>query len=251
MIQDVCPQIKGITDLGVSDFGPEVTAPIPIVNEKQLRTLTTSISSLQQQEFVNVALIGNAGQAYPPNSLRFAATLLRPTQDRQVGMLKWTKGRGLFIRIAAFEAVVPSLRLDCNLASMARAFQVTGWQIRDIDFSTTPCAPFFHDEPAVSEQTAIMSAISLDDILTAKECISEASRHMGRQAWCDAIQAFNRALEMNPADADAWAGKAGALMMTKTWEEVLRCCDNALIAKPEHPGAWFNKGLCLVNGMKN
>src|SRR5205807_3446784 len=79
MIQDVCPQIKGITDLGVSDFGPEVTAPIPIVNEKQLRTLTTSISSLQQQEFVNVALIGNAGQAYPPNSLRFAATLLRPT----------------------------------------------------------------------------------------------------------------------------------------------------------------------------
>lgn len=249
--EDIGPPTRGIIDRGASDLSSEATAPIPIITRRQLHTLVTNIPTIEQQGFTNAALIGNAGSPFPPNSLKFAVGLLRPTHDRRVGVLRWKKGRDLLIRLEALKAAAGSLRSDSNLLDLSSVLQSNGWQTRDIDFSPTPCAPFFQNEPVVAEQTAVMSAIPLDDIPRAKECVSEASRHLGRQAWNEAIQSFDRALEMNPADADAWAGKAGACISIGRFDEAIRCCDNAMSIEPIHAGAFFNKGIALANGVKN
>lgn len=251
MSKDLGTKIKGIIDQGAFDLTADADASVPIITGRQIENLLINIRGMINKGFDNVALGGNGGIAFPPNSLKFAVAMLEPTSGQRVGMLRWKKGRGLFIRIKALEAIALDIRPNGSLADVVRAFQKNNWQVKDVDFSTTPCAPFFRDEPVITEQTAIMMATSLGDVAMAKSLLDQASNQMRQQAWDDAARSFDQALELNPGDADGWAGKAGALMMVKRWTEVMSCCDNALIIKPDHPGAWFNKGICFANGLNN
>jgi hypothetical protein len=249
--EDIGPPARGIIVRDESGLLSEATAPIPIITHRQLHTLFTNIPALDQQGFTSVALIGNAGSPFPPNSLKFSVALLSPTHDQRVGVLLWNKGRDLVFSLEALKNAASSLRSDCSLLDLSNVLKSNGWQTRDIDFSPTPCPPFFQNEPVVTEDTAVISAMPLEDIQQSKKCFSEASRYLGRQAWSEAIKSFDSALKMNPTDADAWAGKAGACINIGQFYEAIKCCDNAISVAPFHGGAYFNKGIACANGVKN
>jgi tetratricopeptide (TPR) repeat protein len=64
----------------------------------------------------------------------------------------------------------------------------------------------------------------------------------------EAIQAFDKALELNPQYVEAWTKKGVALLRSDRAEaadEAVRCFDNAIMINPNYAEAWYQKGLWL------
>ena len=57
----------------------------------------------------------------------------------------------------------------------------------------------------------------------------------------EAIQAYNKAIELNQSYAEAWLDKASALSQLGKLDEAIKACDKAIEIKPRAI-AWFNKG---------
>ncbi|HEY1558837.1 MAG TPA: tetratricopeptide repeat protein [Kofleriaceae bacterium] len=57
----------------------------------------------------------------------------------------------------------------------------------------------------------------------------------------EALRHFERALELDPRCAAAWAGKG----MQLQGEAALACFDQAIGAMPDYDGAWFLKSVVL------
>jgi tetratricopeptide (TPR) repeat protein len=62
----------------------------------------------------------------------------------------------------------------------------------------------------------------------------------------EAIECYDKALELNPQDADAWSGKGGCLMTMGRYEEAVNYYNTALEINPQHTMAWSGKGGCLI-----
>ncbi|MCZ8126609.1 MAG: tetratricopeptide repeat protein [Microcystis sp. LE19-114.1B] len=80
------------------------------------------------------------------------------------------------------------------------------------------------------------------------------------QAWCnrgnalddlgrfeEAIASFDRALEIKPDDPEAWYNRGNALKNLGRLEEAIASYDQALEFKPDDPEAWVNRGSALGN----
>lgn len=67
---------------------------------------------------------------------------------------------------------------------------------------------------------------------------------MGRLV--DALRSFNAAIKVNPAYEVAWNNKGNALARLGRYEEALRCYEKALELDPDYRGAWVNKGYVLA-----
>ncbi len=63
----------------------------------------------------------------------------------------------------------------------------------------------------------------------------------------EAIACFDRALEINPRNAEAWNNKGVSLANLGKPEEAIACYDRALEINPRYAGAWNNKGVSLAN----
>jgi len=63
----------------------------------------------------------------------------------------------------------------------------------------------------------------------------------------DAIGCYDRALEINPRLAKAWYNKGAALYDLVKHQEALSCYDMALEINPRYAEAWYNKGVTLGN----
>ncbi len=61
----------------------------------------------------------------------------------------------------------------------------------------------------------------------------------------EALEAFDRSLEINPKDANAWSFKGSTLYMLDRPEKALKAFDKALQKNPNILEAWFNKGSIL------
>ena len=61
----------------------------------------------------------------------------------------------------------------------------------------------------------------------------------------EAIQAYNKALEINPQFADAWSSKGNALNSLSKYDEAIQACDKAIEINPQFAEAWNNKGAAL------
>ena len=66
-----------------------------------------------------------------------------------------------------------------------------------------------------------------------------------REQFDDALEFFDRVLEMNPKNADALNNKGVALYHMNRPMEALECYDLALSTDPENPEALRNKGFVL------
>jgi tetratricopeptide (TPR) repeat protein len=68
-------------------------------------------------------------------------------------------------------------------------------------------------------------------------------------AFCylGALQAYDKALELNPDDYNAWSGKGMTLDALDRYEEALQAYDKALELNPDDYNAWCGKAMTLFN----
>ncbi len=62
----------------------------------------------------------------------------------------------------------------------------------------------------------------------------------------EAIECFDKAIELNPNFAPAWNNKGVALAKLGKYEEAIKCYDKALEIDPNYYYAWNNKGVALA-----
>lgn len=62
-----------------------------------------------------------------------------------------------------------------------------------------------------------------------------------------AIDCFERAIQLNPANEHAWGGKALTLDYLKRYKEALECYDKALECNSNNAITWHNRGLTLAS----
>ena len=61
----------------------------------------------------------------------------------------------------------------------------------------------------------------------------------------EAIEAFDKAIEINPKDSDAWNGKGSVLFKLNKFDEAIKAYDKAIEINPQNLMAWNNKGNTL------
>jgi len=69
--------------------------------------------------------------------------------------------------------------------------------------------------------------------------------NLGRRE--EAIRCYDRALEIDPRDADAWYNKGVSLADLGRRDEAIHCYDRTLEIDPRYAKAWYNKGNSLDN----
>ena len=72
-----------------------------------------------------------------------------------------------------------------------------------------------------------------------------ALRHLGR--YEEAIEAYEKALQIEPDYYKAWNAKGNALFSLGRYEEAIACYDKAIEIQPDYHRAWKNKGVALGN----
>ncbi|MCX6673110.1 MAG: tetratricopeptide repeat protein [Methanothrix sp.] len=66
--------------------------------------------------------------------------------------------------------------------------------------------------------------------------------------WYDeALQAYDRAIEIDPNFAEAWNNKGTTLHKQDKYDEAIKAYDEAIRLDPEYVDAWYNKGNSLVD----
>ena len=62
----------------------------------------------------------------------------------------------------------------------------------------------------------------------------------------EAIQAYDRAIEIDPEDAETWGNKGDALYNQGKYDEAILALDRVIELDPEYSMAWNNKGYAFV-----
>ncbi|AEF95692.1 tetratricopeptide repeat protein [Methanotorris igneus] len=63
--------------------------------------------------------------------------------------------------------------------------------------------------------------------------------------YLEAIECYDKALEIEPDFVEAWNNKGLALYELGRYSEAIKCYDKALEIDPNFAVAWYNKGLAL------
>jgi len=61
----------------------------------------------------------------------------------------------------------------------------------------------------------------------------------------EAIQAFDKAIEINPQYADAWYNKGLSLYIQGKYDDAIKAYEKAIEIDPQYASAWYDKGLTL------
>jgi tetratricopeptide (TPR) repeat protein len=88
---------------------------------------------------------------------------------------------------------------------------------------------------------------SKQEIQDVKKLYDEGWALLDQQKYQEAISAFDKAIELNPNDANAWYNKGYALGNLAKYEEAIIAFDKAIEIKPDDANAWNNKGYALFN----
>jgi tetratricopeptide (TPR) repeat protein len=70
-----------------------------------------------------------------------------------------------------------------------------------------------------------------------------------REAYMEAVAAFDRAIALDPNYCQAWSNRGNALGATGRYAEALVSYDRAVAIAPQYHQAWFNRGLLLAEMM--
>jgi tetratricopeptide (TPR) repeat protein len=91
-----------------------------------------------------------------------------------------------------------------------------------------------------------MAAKSGNELLQSL-CGTVLGAAVGRQGRHEEVlPLFEKALALNPDDAEAWFNKGTALDGLERADEAIPCYDEAIRLKPDFAEAWFNKGTALA-----
>ena len=63
----------------------------------------------------------------------------------------------------------------------------------------------------------------------------------------EAIECYDKALEINPQNADAYYKKGLSLSTIEKYAEAIECYDKALEINPQNADAYYKKGSIVIN----
>jgi tetratricopeptide (TPR) repeat protein len=81
----------------------------------------------------------------------------------------------------------------------------------------------------------------------ANDWFKKGLMHLEHSRYDEAIEAFEKAIEINPRDADAWYNK-GIILAKKDvarYDGAVDCFDVAIHLDPNNAELWYNKGIAL------
>jgi|WetSurMetagenome_2_1015567.scaffolds.fasta_scaffold00586_1 tetratricopeptide (TPR) repeat protein len=81
--------------------------------------------------------------------------------------------------------------------------------------------------------------------LTALDWGNKGADLFGQGKYDEALQAFNKAIEINPQLAGAWTGKGYGLKALGRYDEAVQAFDKAIEINPQDADAWNDKGDTL------
>jgi len=102
-------------------------------------------------------------------------------------------------------------------------------------------------EPLIGRQTSETIKLPESKDLETEEWNNKgvSLNNLGRYA--EAINCCDKALEINPQDADALVNKGFSLERLGRFEQAIKCLNEALKINPQHEKAWSNKGVSLCS----
>jgi len=83
--------------------------------------------------------------------------------------------------------------------------------------------------------------------LTLKEILLKGNEHYYKGEYSEAIEYYDKALEIDTNDAGTWYNKGSALYNLGKYNETIEYYDKALEIDPNHAKAWNNKGATLAD----
>ncbi len=90
----------------------------------------------------------------------------------------------------------------------------------------------------------------LTGLMTEKDCMSYGLVLCGKGRYEDAIEAFDKAIKLNPSSAVAWNNKGNALKLQNKHDEAIMAFDKSVELNPKYTDAWNNKGMALYDQHK-
>ncbi len=75
----------------------------------------------------------------------------------------------------------------------------------------------------------------------------QGNAFMKNKTYTESIQAYDKAIILEPDYFEAWNGKADALNRAQQFSEALVASDQALKIKPDYVQGWINRGVILYN----
>ena len=87
--------------------------------------------------------------------------------------------------------------------------------------------------------------VTLNGKQTAKDWNNKGSALADQGKYDEAIQAYDRAIELEPKNIDAWNNRGEAFHNQAKFDEAIRCFDKAIEIDPQYAAAWNNEGTVL------
>ena len=78
--------------------------------------------------------------------------------------------------------------------------------------------------------------------------LKQAVKFKERGAYVEALLTYDRIIQLDPKNSDAFINKGFILLLLRRFEEALAICDQALQLDPSDSRAFFGKGTAL-NGL--
>ena len=88
-----------------------------------------------------------------------------------------------------------------------------------------------------------VSAYSADAVVL----FEQGNTFVKNKNYTEAIQAYDKAITLEPAYFEAWNGKADALNRYQQYAMALEASDRVLALKPDYVPGWINRGYILYN----
>jgi len=90
----------------------------------------------------------------------------------------------------------------------------------------------------------------LSGLTKEKDCMDYGLFLSGKGRYNDAIEAFDKAIKLNPNSAAAWNNKGNALKLQNRHDEAIMAFDKSVELNPKFADAWHNKGMALYDQHK-
>jgi tetratricopeptide (TPR) repeat protein len=114
--------------------------------------------------------------------------------------------------------------------------------VRERSLSETPTGEEEKKYREVSERTRDKGMLAG---LSAEEYMKLGTAHFFSKRFDEALAAYEKAIALKPDHPDAWYKKGLVLVMLGRHDEALAAYEKGIALKPDHPDVWFSKGMSL------